>query len=32
MTGVRYAVRSQLPADLLGLYVFVPVAAGVVAG
>lgn len=29
LVGVRYNVRPQLPADLLGLYLFMPVAAGV---
>ena len=30
LVGVRYSVRPQLPADLLGLYVFMPVATGIV--
>jgi len=30
LRGVRYGVRPQLPADLLGVYVLMPVAAGVV--
>ncbi len=32
LQGVRYIVRPQLPADLLGLYIFMPVAAGIVQG
>lgn len=30
LAGVRYSVRPQLPADLLGLYIFMPMANGVV--
>ena len=32
LQGVRYAVRPQLPADLLGVYVFMPVPVGIIAG
>ena len=32
LVGVRYAVRPQLPADLLGLYVFMSVPVGAVQG
>ncbi len=32
LVGVRYSVRPQLPADLLGLYIFMPVATGIVQG
>jgi hypothetical protein len=29
LTGLRYAVRPALPADVLGLYVLMPAAGGV---
>jgi hypothetical protein len=32
LQGVRYAVRPQLPADLLGVYVFMPAPAGITVG